>query len=87
MQFQVEKRSDNCYYVVGLKTGVNPDCPIYYRTDDGFFELALTNTDTMQRALYDLIRIHENVKDGDMFATEFGKFVKISSNIQLIGEN
>jgi hypothetical protein len=74
MNYKIEKQNDD-YYVIGLKIGVSPNCLLYFKNNNGIFTTIIDCSDAMLYAINDLLRVHENLKDGDILETEtFGTF-------------
>jgi len=69
---------DGTHYVVGLTSyyGV-PNTMLLVRYPEGDCDTKMRDVEAMHTALYDLYNCHDAgvLKDGDVFATEFGEFV------------
>lgn len=72
MQYQVVC-NDSRYYVQGLGKYDNGELLIY-RYPEGDIDTIMKDQDMMHGALYDLYQVHDDLKDGDTFVTEFGNF-------------
>src|SRR5512143_3500367 len=76
--YKVEAR-ERSHYVVGLKSGwkevgIDPDTMLIYRYPAGDIDTKMKDAHMMYGALYDLFQTHDDLKEGDIFQTEFGEY-------------
>lgn len=76
--YKVEQR-ERSHYVLGLKFGYDsrekyPDTMLIYRYPAGDIDTIMKDAHMMYGALYDLFQTHDDLKDGDIFQTEFGEY-------------
>lgn len=76
--YKVEQR-ERSHYVMGLKSGwkevgIDPDTMLIYRYPAGDIDTRMKDAHMMFGALYDLLQTHDDLKDGDIFETEFGQY-------------
>lgn len=75
--YKVEAKDDS-HYVVGLKPDWaepgDKDTMLIYRYPAGDIDTRMKDAHMMYGALYDLFQTHDDLKDGDIFQTEFGEY-------------
>ena len=81
MRYKVEKK-DRSHYVIGLKfdpycngSEIKEDTLLVYYYRGGDVDTLMKTSDMMLGALYDLFQVHDDLKDGDVFETEYGDYV------------
>ncbi len=75
--YQVEQRSRS-HYVIGLTPewaeDGDKDTMLIYHYPGGDVDTRMKDAHMMYAALYDLFQVQDNLKDGDVFQTEFGTY-------------
>lgn len=76
--YKVELRGRS-HYVINLPNEFAdkkyPDTLLVYYYFEGDCDTRMKNADMMLGALYDLFQVNDNLKDGDIFQTEFGEYI------------
>ena len=75
MEYKVSlDTAERNHYVRGLKWEREPDTLLIYHYAAGDVDTRMRDSSMMLAALYDLFQCNDDLKDGDTFDTEFGKF-------------
>lgn len=68
------KLEDTTHYIMKLKGYGDPNTMLIYSYPGGDIDTRMKDAHMMYAALYDLFQCHDDLKDGDIFQTEFGTY-------------